>query len=126
MLNDLLGPLGGTADLDDAVFRYRDINSDDEQVIKEIISESIKPYFDARSKGYQDSVKLNLSYYLSTKKIDFGRLYDSCLIAFDHSSKPVNFFIWIWEVLFPNEDYYVIDDGSYIEVEDINEPRSYW
>lgn len=126
MLNDILNPIGGTADIDEDIFRYRNVNGNVEDVVKGIITKEIKPYYGDAPNSYKESLKRSLAYFLTTERIDFGRLYDSCLIAFDHPENPKLFFRWIWDVLFPGENYHIEKIEMYVEVEDINEPRNYF
>lgn len=125
MINDLLNPLGGTADLDEFIVEYNNVNSNDENEIKHIISTTIKKYYSNSPEGYKSSVKRSLAYFLSSNTLSFGKLYDSCLIAFDHPENPRDFFQWTWEVLFPDEDFHV-NTKEFIEVNDTNEPHSYY
>ncbi len=125
MLNDILNPLGGSADIDEMVYIYQDVDSNNEVEIKQIIFEKIKPYFEKKTEAYKISIKRSLSFFLTTNKINFGKIYDSCLIAFDHPDEARNFFLWIWEILFPNEDYHIGSTENYKEIENIDEPNSY-
>lgn len=126
MLNDILTPLGGGADIDEQIFQYQNFNGNDKMSVKNIIAREIKPYYKKASQEYKTSFKRSLSYFLTTNAIDFGRLYDSCLIAFDHPANPRDLFVWIWEVLFPDTDYILENIHEYEEVEDVNEPYNFW
>lgn len=126
MLNDILNPLGGSADVDEKSYLYENLDNNDEAAVKEVISKEIGSYYKTTSLAYRDSLKRSLAYFLITKKIDFGRLYDSCLIAFDHPKNPRDFFLWIWETLFPDEPYDGMDVGEYTEVDDVSEPVKYF
>lgn len=126
LLNDILNPIGGTADMDGMHHKYEKINSNDQVAVKKVILEEIEPYYDLASDVYKNSLKSSLSYFLTTNRIDFGRLYDSCLIAFEHPTDAKLFFIWIWEVLFPSEDYHLLNPEVYLEIEDFNEPANLW
>lgn len=117
-----LHPLSGGADSDSQYELYKNVDVNDENQIKKIISETIKPEFDSKPLEFKEIAKRTLSYYLTTDKIEFGGVYDSNLIAFDHPDNPKNFFIWIWEVLFGNESYRMEDWQNYIEVNDYDEP----
>jgi len=66
-----------------------------------------------------------LVYFLTTNRIDYGYIYNSSLIAFDHTTDARAFFLWMWEVLFPNEDYHIDDVKKYSEIQDVNEENSY-
>lgn len=125
MIRDLLNPLGGSADIDEKIFEYQNVDNNSEIEIKKIISENIKPYYEKQSDRYKSSAKLSLSYFLTTNRIDYGYVYDSCLIAFDHPTDARAFFLWVWEVLFDGEDYRITNVKNYSEIEDVNEANSY-
>jgi len=125
MIGDLLNPLGGSADIDEKIFEYQNVDSNNEIEIKKIISGNIKPHYEKQSEAYKLSAKLSLSYFLTTNRIDYGYVYDSCLIAFDHPTDARVFFLWIWEVLFPGEDYHIENVKNYSEIEDVNEANNY-
>lgn len=126
IINDLLNPLGGSGDLDEKIYQYQNVNKNNKVEIKKIITDEIKPYYEESSEAYKISAKRSLSYFLTTNRLNFGRLYDSCLIAFDHPDDARLFFLWIWEILFPNEDYYMENTQNITEIEDIDEVRGYW
>jgi hypothetical protein len=92
MVSSLLAPLGGSADIDSEVIKYQNLDENNEAAIREVLSKVIKPYFEKQSQQYQISAKQSLAYYLTTENVDFGELYDNCLIAFDHPSDPGTFF----------------------------------
>ncbi|MEJ8819925.1 hypothetical protein [Lacibacter sp. H407] len=125
MLSNLLAPLGGTADIDEEINNYTNFENNNEILVKHVIANEIKPYYYIQSDLYKESVKRSLAYFLTTDKINYGDLYDNCLIAFDHPKDPRSFFLWIWEVLFPFENYYITNTENYIEVENPNEANSY-
>jgi hypothetical protein len=127
MLEDLISPIGGTADIDDErSMRFMNTNGDDENAVKRIMEEEIKPYFQRISPPHQSSIKRSLSYFLTTDRADFEFLYNSCLIALKLPSEPRDFFLWIWEVLFPDEDYRLKNPKDFEEVDDIYEADKYW
>lgn len=125
MVSDLLNSLGGSADINEKIFKYQNVDSNNEKEIKEIILLNIKPHFESQSDQYRASAKLSLSYFLTTNRIDYGYIYDSCLIAFDHPTDARIFFLWIWEVLFYGEDYHINDVKNYSEIDNVNEANSY-
>lgn len=126
ILENLIAPLGGTADMDDEkATALREVDGNNESDVKNVLYQEIKPYYDSRSNDHKISIKRSLSYYLTTDKVDFGRMYDSVLIAFGHPTNPKDFFIWIWEILFPKEKYNLDNLNQYIEIEDINEANNY-
>lgn len=125
MVRDLLCPLGGSADDDVKILQYENTDGNNEAEIKNIITKIIKPYFDKQTEIYKASSKRSLSYFLTTNRMDFGDIFDSCLIAFDHPTDARDFFLWIWEILFPDESYHLDEIKKYTEIEDINECNSY-
>jgi hypothetical protein len=126
MVRDLLNPVTGTADIDEEIFRFRDFDSNDEASAKEIIKKLLLPTFETASMQYKVASKLSLAYFLSNENFDFGDLYDSCLIAFDHPANPRNFFLWIWQIFFPTEEYQNVSNKDYTEIDDAQEPYKYW
>ena len=105
---------------------YRYLNPNSEKEIKEIIRILLKPDFDKMPEPYKAAAKTSLAYYLTTNKIDFGLQFDGCLMPFRHPDDPRKFFEWLWEVYFPDEDYFMADAGEYKIVDDIDEPLSYF
>jgi len=126
MLSDLLNPLGGTADSDEKIIQFKDFNSNDEEAVKKIIIDEIKPHYDHMNDGYKTSVKRSLSYFLTTNRVDFGHVYDDCLIVFDHPADARDFFLWVWQVIFPGENYHLENAESFVEINDYREPSHFY
>ena len=127
MVENLISPLGGSADMDDEKsLKWVRIDGNNKVEVKKIILDEIKPFYDSRSEEHKNSMKRSLSYFLTANQVDFGELYDSCLIAFDHPKNARDFFLWIWETLFPIEDFSITDISNYIEMDDINESGRYY
>jgi hypothetical protein len=125
LVENLLSPFGGTADIDTEIIKYANVDNNNEELVKQIITQNIKPYYESRSDLYKEAAKRSLRYYLTTNRINYGDIYDNCLIAFDHPDEPRDFFLWIWEVLFPGEEFLIHDEENYIEIIDLNEANSY-
>jgi hypothetical protein len=126
MLRDLLNPIGGTADINEEILRYRYFDNNSQTAVNKILREKLLPYYEKASSQYKTSYKRSLSYFLSAENFDFGDLYDSCLIAFDHPVNPRDFFLWIWQVLFPAENYENGNNKDFTEIDDPQEPYRYW
>lgn len=118
----LFVPLTGGADDDEITQKYYDVDSNDEIIMKAIIKSALKPEFEKNSLPFKEALKKTLSYYLTTNKIDFGRVFDSNLLPFDSPTNPKDFFIWIWEIFFGEEDYVMKDAKDYVENNDLYEP----
>ena len=119
LLEDILHELIGGADMDE--FNYLTSHDrDNEQETKKIITDFILPYYEFKSLKYKEIFKDSLAYFIKSEKLDFGRIMYSNLLPFESPSKPINFFIWIWEVLYPNENYLDFSEYKYIEKNDIH------
>lgn len=126
ILRSLLDPLGGTADIDDDKSdQLQQIGNNNKAEVKEIIIKHIKPFFESKSDEFKKKAKDSLSFFLTTDQTDFGYLFDSCLIAFDHPNNPKDFFIWIWEILFPNESFKIDNTENFLIENDLNEANKY-
>jgi hypothetical protein len=129
-LYQLLGDFWGGADIDDMWPLYIDTKTDDERVCKEkLIKPVILPHFERWNEISQQETKFSLRYFLSIpgeglkdrKQIDFKRLLESALVPFPIPSDPRQFFKWIWEVLFPAEDYRLEQPEQYLEKNDLDD-----
>ncbi len=123
-IDDIMGHLTEIDDYD-TDFDYTNIDSDDENIVKEIISSKLKPNFEEMSDDYKGRFKLSLSYFLTTNKLDFEGLFYSNLVSFAPPSEPKYFFAWMWEEFFGNESYELANPENYKEVDDIYEPTRY-
>jgi len=122
-LRKLLDPIAGLADDDESVIYYQNMNKNNEVQYRKIIKDILKPYFEGINEIVQQKSKLALSYYLSKDKFDFESVFESCLPPFDPPEDPRDFFVWIWEELFGDEDYKILNIESYKENPDIHEPN---
>jgi hypothetical protein len=109
--------LTGHADIDKEVERYSNVDSNNEAEMKLIIQERLKPGVEKYPKKFHDKMKIALSYSLTKNQLDFGLLYDSQLLPFDHPSNPRLFFIWIWEVLYGKESYLLANPNEFSAIE---------
>lgn len=122
-LDSVIGPLVGSADVDEMIEKYTDLDSDNEFLVKEIITKYLVEDFESRSASYKASVRNALAYALLKSDFDFEDIFDSNLIAFRCPSNPRNFYKWIWEVIFPSEIVTLSGQMSdYQIVRDLNDP----
>lgn len=122
-VHSILGPLIGTADDDSEIEKYRGLDSNDEYLVKDVIKRTIKGKFDEKPERYKKAAKDALAYALLTPDFDFEDVFDSNLIAFLPPTESRDFFLWIWEVLFPEEVVTLhADINSYETVWDLKEP----
>lgn len=113
----VLAPLGG--DIDEYYEKFRNINPNDENEVKPIIKEYLLPYFNQYfSPEGRQKIKEALGYFLSTDdSVDWQGEYNGHLMPFDSHKNAKLFFVWIWEELFPDEDFklYELSDVRVVE-----------
>lgn len=118
-----LGGLVGGADDDEAAAKYDELDSDDAVAVKEVIERELRDHFVRQTPSISCGIaKLSLQYYLTKGGIDWGRMFDSHLIPFNAPADPRDFFIWIWEVFYPDESYFLSDTNGIVEVRDSQAP----
>ncbi|GAB4044464.1 hypothetical protein [Spirosoma litoris] len=123
-LSDILNPLVGGADMDEMVV-YEDIDSNDEKTMKQLIKSIFVPYFNLKPDRYKYILKDSLKYYLSIQWFDFESLMESNLLPFYTPNDPKKFFIWLWEIFWPNENFEIENLSDYYEYYDMYEPLKY-
>jgi hypothetical protein len=121
-LHVLLYPLAGLADVDEAVIEYRSFDPNEEEAVRRIIREQIVPYFARVDAESVSKIKQAYRYYLSKGDSRWDRVYDSMLLPFDHPDLPRDFFLWIWQECFPNEDWQITDLSQFEIEADVEEP----
>jgi hypothetical protein len=117
LLGSLLGPFAGMSD-EERDEAYKRIEPNDEDAVKRLISTTLKPNFDRQDDQSQAVLRENLSYFL-TAGSDFWRaIYEMYMPPIDPPDDPRQFFVWLWEVLFPGEDYVM---GELSDVKVVND-----
>ncbi len=105
-LENLLAPLNTIAN--DEARVYARYDSENEKLVKRVFEKHIRPYFQGIPQQSQDNCKMNLKYFLTTGDAPFHDIindqYESPL---DSPLDPKSFFVWLWEVLFPGEDFHL-------------------
>ena len=113
LLHDLMAPITGLADDDNAVILYRYVDQGNEDHYREIIRGLFVEYFSGFSNSKKEKTKLTLRYYLSKHDSDFERVFNACLPPFEPPYNPRDFFVWIWEELFGDECFKITDMHKY-------------
>jgi hypothetical protein len=121
-IRDFLSGLAGMGDDDEYIIQYRQFDSNDSEKSKEVIQRELVPEFNRLPIKTQEFAKLSLRYYLTTDRVRWGRVYDGCLFPFDHPKNPRDFFVWIWEVMYPGESCLLEKTDDYTEDFDIEGP----
>ena len=112
----------GGADDDEMTARFRNLDVNSAVQVKAVITAEIKPDFEAQSEKFREACRTALRYYLCKPDSRFERVFYAHLLPFDPPNDVRIFFVWVWEVLFPGQDYHVSDLGQFEEVNDISEP----
>jgi hypothetical protein len=121
-LTEILNPLTGMADDDQMVASFRNLEVNNPSEIKKVLCQTILPEFNKRPEAYQSAAKSSLSYYLTSGNADFEGVFYSALLPFRAPDNIKQFFVWVWEILWEEEDYKVLDVTSFKETDDIHEP----
>lgn len=110
LLDIFVEPLIGLADDDEEVYKYMLIKPQTPEEYKKIIRENLKESFQKNEDKKKKSAEIALRYYLSDSTIDFERVFYSNLIPFEAPIPARNFFLWIWQELFEDEDYHLTEE----------------
>ncbi|HPF40427.1 MAG TPA: hypothetical protein P5081_20885 [Phycisphaerae bacterium] len=84
-----------------------DYNVNDSSLYKEVFSKYLRPYLETYiADESRRVIKENLQYFLTTKRAPF----DAILFDWPDSTLPTpdrgfDYFLWMWESLFPDEDH---------------------
>ena len=110
------------ADDDASIVKYRNVNPNDSAQMKLIIEEELKSDFFEQTPSISLPIaKLTLQYYLTKGGIDWKRLFDAHLLPFRAPTPARDFFLWIWDVFFPDE-LWEIETGDIVENDDQEAP----
>lgn len=121
LLERLLAPMGHLPDEEELVFY--DLNPNDEHAVKEMIRKYVVPaYFSFGPKSKEIS-KNSLQYFLSMPKSSYQYTFDRIGTPFDSPEEPRKFFIWVWQELFGEEDFSLIDKENYVVQNDEHAPN---
>lgn len=123
LMGCIFNPFAGLADDDDAVEKYRDLNPNDQNAVREVIRELSVPYVQNLRERVKIRVKLSCQYFLSTEQPDrlFRGLFEGSLPPFDAPDDARSIFIWAWNECFPGESYVLANPKDYTEVFDVDE-----
>lgn len=100
-------------------------DENDPVLYKEVFSRYLKPYFDNYLKEESRRIiKDNLQYFLTTQRAPFNEI----LSSWPDSTLPIpddglSYFIWIWESLYPAEDFHLDSTQEWHEKYDLDAAR---
>jgi hypothetical protein len=95
------------------------VNPNSESEVKAAIRTYIVPHvaeIEKRLPGFTDQLKDTLRYYLVTDQFPIEEVYLADEPAFDLPDKPLDYYLWAWQVFFPSEDYRLASLDGYEEV----------
>ena len=108
---------------------YQHGDPNDEVKVKQFIREYTVSAFESQSDLEKKTTKIDLAYYLTKSENQAAEecpywinQFESALVPFDLTDDPRVFWIWVWEVYFPDEDYHLNDLDLY---EEDHRPRGY-
>ncbi len=99
----LFAPLGGMADEAPDIDPRLQPDVVDEKALKQIYEEYLKPVYVAMKPPMQDATKTTLRYFLNDEKLDHKGQLEVMMLPFGFPDVPRNAFLWLWEVLIPDE-----------------------
>ncbi len=103
---DFIGVLNILTDEEGSIVK----SEEDEQGFREIIRRHVKPWYKQYTEASAQIYKDTLRYYLTTNEIDFDDIWGQQQDAdIPTTTDPRDFFVWIWEELFPGENYEISD-----------------
>ena len=97
-------------------------DSNNEATVKETISRYGAEGFISCQDTMKSTLKQDLAYYLTISKGQqpseyeyFTIEFNGSLPPFDITDDPRQFWVWVWEVYYPNEDYHISNLNDYEE-----------
>lgn len=110
-LGKILGDLNVLTDEEND--QLASLNHQDKTVLREIIREYIIPHYRYYPPENQEKIRNSLKYYLATNSGKLDWVFPSCHINFDPDCKV--FYSMIWNELYGNDEFDVIDPDDYEE-----------
>lgn len=121
-----LEPITGLADDDDAVTRYADVDLNNEQQARSIISRLIVPHVTGLGPKSRAKTQLAYQYYLSKETSNWQNVFDSVLPPFEAPQDVRRFMCLLYEECFHSQDWRLPSLDGYVEAPDVNEPLAVW
>lgn len=100
----LFAPLVGMADEGMGVDRALNPAIVSEETVKQIYECEVKPYFLCLDPRLQTVCKHALAHLINADNVNFANEFHSMLLPFRCPDEPKDAFVWLWDVLFPNEE----------------------
>lgn len=105
-VTNIFNPILG--DRDEMYEKYGQIDSNNEQEVKNVIREEILPYLNELNERSQNSMKLSLRYALSLPSgVRWRSMFEGSLPPFNAPDDAMLLFLWAWEEWCPGEDYHI-------------------
>jgi D-cysteine desulfhydrase family pyridoxal phosphate-dependent enzyme len=115
----LLSSLDGLGDVDEYVEAYRSLDVNDANQVRSVIRREIVPIYLRLTERGRREVKLSLRYFLTKSHTNFSGLFG--MMPFGPPTNARDFFVWVWEELFGEEDHHFADLRLYQRSDSFNE-----
>jgi hypothetical protein len=112
-ITDILAPVVGGRDDDVQTAEYLPVDPNDEARVRAIIRKEVLPAFPRLRPEFQRQAKLALAWTLSFDRPRLGLLFYDLLLPVRSPDDTAMFFEWLWDELFPGEDYHLFNPQDY-------------
>ena len=119
LIDKAVEPFIGTADIDEEYEIYKDVDTNNQNELKSFLNKWLLPYFQNYSDEMKSRIKVTLRHFLACNDMDYSRECESHLFAFKTPNNAKDFFICVWETLYPGEDYILLPEDEYIPIKNI-------
>lgn len=102
-------------------------DSNSETMVKSMIRGLVLPHYESSCPVTKSGIKISLMFILTRCSMNdpkysskfFAWLIEDAMAIFPPPDPAEKFFIWVWEVLFPNESYLLPNSDDYLVKETI-------
>jgi hypothetical protein len=109
-LKETFSPVSGSREMDS----FLDTDISTEPQARQFIRSVLLPHFEMIETEGQTLIKESLRYYLTTG-FDYGRFWASLGVSFPLPTDKRQFFLRVWDELFPGESSVALDLAEYVE-----------
>lgn len=125
VLESLLGRLECVSPAEEQ--RILAVDADDEIAVREVFRNHLVPDFQQFTEDSQLKCKESLSYFLTTKSAPFEEILDGLQeVPLGPPSDPITLFRWLWDELFPGQDFQIDASQGWIVENDAFKASLAW
>jgi hypothetical protein len=97
------------------------LDGNDELRMRLMIRKTVLKMFKAYTSESKNMLKESFRYFLTTDDMDFRKAFETFNPPYDPpNDNPKKFFEWIWQELFPGEDWRLDDTSNYTVDNEVN------